>query len=222
MAKMKTDTGPSTSLPSGPHASVSPEGYYELAKAWVRENGRLEGDVRMGFVAREDKTPAQWRAWLAYFAYLDDQTVPRGKKAPTFKSMRNGATVPTAWPLEFDLSAPPAPAWEFLEQQEKLPTPERRRELANMLRSLVANFTVKEARAPNWRDMTPKAAEARLAELAGKYASTPLSVNTREMADCLARARAEGESATNRSVETELSRPDLASQEFVVESERGG
>lgn len=69
------------------------------------------------------------------------------------------------------------------------------------------------ARAPNWRDMTPKAAEARLAELAGKYASTPLWVNTREMADCLAR-----EKATNRSVEAGLS-PENCRDGIAVESE---
>jgi hypothetical protein len=178
---MKIEKSHPSAASAAPHASVAAASYYELAIAHVRANGG------QGVVVSERGAPAQWRAWLAYFAWLDDETLPRGKKARTFRSMTNGTTVPTAWPLEFDLSAPPAPAWEFDELEEKLPTPERRRELANMLRALVANVTLGEARAPTWRDMTPKTAEARLSELRDKYAGAPAQVNTPEMAAYLAK-----------------------------------
>jgi hypothetical protein len=88
--------------PDGRAAKTGPPGFYELAKAHVAAHG---GEW---FVADKHKTPQQWRAWIAYFAWLDDQTTPRGRKAPTFGTLEK-LTVPTEWPIGFDASAPPAP-----------------------------------------------------------------------------------------------------------------
>jgi hypothetical protein len=118
---------------------------------------------------------------MAYFAWLDDQTWPRGHKAATFGALKQ-ITVPTEWPLDFDASAPPAP----------LPDPpppyvslERRRELANMLRAVVADIQLKEQRSPTWRNMTPDQAVKRLDEIADEYARTPPAVNTKKMGEYL-------------------------------------
>lgn len=153
--------------------SAKPSGFYELAKAHVASHG---GEW---FVV--DRTNAaqrqQWRAWIAYAAWLDDQTVPRGKAA-TWRSLEK-LTVPTAWPLEFDASAPPAP---LPEPREELPSPERRRELAAMLRQAVAHLGMPEEprrmglerpRSPGEAEAARRHFEARLPELAAEYAATP-------------------------------------------------
>jgi hypothetical protein len=169
-------------IPIGAHASVAPASYYELAKQHLRANGGK------GVVVKEREAPEQWRAWLAYFAYLDGQTVPRGKKAVTFQSLTNGATVPSEWPLEFDLSAPPAPV-------RAPPSPpissERRKQLADMLRGIVADIQLREGRAPTWRNMTAAQAEGRLEKLADEYTRIPPTVSTQVMEKYLTDARGE-------------------------------
>jgi hypothetical protein len=106
---------------------TEPHGFFELAKAHVAGHG---GEW---FMVDKRQAPEQWRAWIAYFAWLDDQTMPRGHKLSTFRTLEK-LTVPTAWPLEFDVSAPPAPP----EPREEMPTLERRRELGARLSQLVA------------------------------------------------------------------------------------
>jgi hypothetical protein len=119
---------------------------------------------------------------MAYFAWLDDQTWPRGHKAATFGSLKQ-ITVPTEWPLDFDASAPPAP----LPEPPLPPVPlERRKQLGAMLRGLGADLELREQRAPTWRNMTPEQAAKKLDEIAEDYARTPPAVNTREMNDYLA------------------------------------
>jgi hypothetical protein len=115
-------------------AKSAPRGFYELAKAHV--------DGQSGeWCVIERKNPAQaqqWRAWIAYFAWRDDQTVPRGHKATTFRGLEK-LTVPSEWPLGFDANALPAP---LPEPREEMPSPERRRQLAEMLRQLVAGLAM--------------------------------------------------------------------------------
>lgn len=182
---MKPDL-PRAAVSGAPHASVGAANYYELAKAHIRTSGRLVGDVRVGFVVKERETPAQWRAWLAYFAWLDDETVPRGRKAETFRSMRNGATVPTEWPLEFDLSAPNPPLYI----PDPPVSPARRKELADRLRGIVAGWEspgaptyrgapdarhvldARTAPTPELRAQAVAYHEKRLAELARIYAAS--------------------------------------------------
>ena len=123
----------------------------------------------MWFVADKRKTPQQWRAWIAYFAWLDDQTTPKGGKAATFRKLEK-LTVPTEWPLEFDSTAPPAPLAEPKEE----PTRNRRRELGAMMHDLAASMAMPDAPRPtNWRDMTPAQAGDRLAERSATYAAVP-------------------------------------------------
>jgi hypothetical protein len=163
------------SLPSG--SKTEPRGFYDLAKAHVATQG---GE----WLVIDSKNPAQAqqrRAWLAYFAWLDEQTSPKGKKAATFRMLEK-FTVPAEWPLDFDANAPPAP----LPEPASPPiSPERRKQLADMLRSVVAEHELREQRAPNWRDMTPAQAEDRLAERTATYAKTPPPVNTSDMAKYL-------------------------------------
>ena len=150
--------------------SGKPSGFHELAKAHVAAHG---GEW---FVV--DRTNAeqrqQWRAWIGYAAWRDDQTWPRGKMAVTWRSLEK-LTVPTAWPIEFDASAPPAP---LPEPREELPSPERRRDLAAMLRQAVAHlgmpeeprrFGFKSPRSPGEAEAARRHFEARLPELAAEY-----------------------------------------------------
>jgi len=181
---MKPELRPVASIP---HAKVAAADYARLAVGHIRAIGG------QGVVLSERGQPAQWRAWIAYFAWLDADTAPRGHKASTYASLKQ-ITVPTAWPLEFDESAPATPGWEFGALEEKPPTAERRRELADMLRAVVAGVALEDApRARNWRNMTPQTAEAKLSELTDKYASAPAQVRTSEMAAYLAKIRADEE-----------------------------
>jgi hypothetical protein len=141
----KSPTGVASASPIGAHASIPPAKFYELAAQHVRANG---GE---GFVVRQREEGPQWRAWLAYFAWLDDQTFPRGKKASTFRSLRNGMTVPTAWPLEFDLRAPPAP---LVDPSERMASPEQRRWVAKSLKDLGAALAAKAAPDPRPKPFT--------------------------------------------------------------------
>jgi hypothetical protein len=172
-----------------PHTTVSAIDYEKLAIAHIRAIGG-EGVVLMRPGERGHQ-PAQWRAWIAYFHQLDPQ------KGRTYQSLRQ-ITAPTAWPLEFDLSALPAPPYK----SEERPSPERRRELADKLRALVAQITPMEARPPTWRNMTPATAAAKLDELKDRFASDAPMVNTREMANYLASMREEAaaEASTDLSV----------------------
>jgi hypothetical protein len=159
------------SPPSG--ATGNQRGFYELAQAHVAAHG---GEWR---VIDKRENLQQWRAWIAYFAWLDDQTVPKGRKAVTFR-MLDKLTAPTAWPLEFDASAPPAP---LPEPREEMPPPRRRKQLADMLRRAVADIQLQEQRAPSWRNMTPAQAQDRLETLAAEYAAkSKVAVTTPEMA----------------------------------------
>jgi hypothetical protein len=167
MAKLKVITG------GGNGANVDGAGsFYDLAKAHVRFAG---GEW---FVADKRTNLQQWRAWIAYFAWLDGQTFPAGKKAATFRLLEK-LTVPTAWPLEFDVNAPPTPP---LEPPQELPTPERRRALAAMLRQAVAHLGMPEeprrigferARSPGEAEAARRHFEARLPELAAEYSARP-------------------------------------------------
>ena len=189
--KDQNTTAASAMMAIGSHASVPAAQYYEIAKQHLQANGGK------GVVVKERETPDQWRAWLAYFAHLDDETSPRGKKALTFRSMRNGATVPAEWPIQFDLSAP---SWALVEPNEDLPSPQRRRELAAMLRAVVAGWDisadgrktrppdVREAPSPELKAQAIAYHEARLAELAE---AGPPAVNTPDMASYLAGMRAQ-------------------------------
>ena len=164
MAKMKGG-GNLTIVVSG-----KPNGFHELAKAHVAGHGGEWFVVKKG--------SPEWRAWIAYGAWLDEQTTPRGMKAATWRSIEK-LTVPTAWPLEFDASAPPpAPP----EPREDLPTPERRRALAAMLRQAVAHLDMPEEprrqgferpRSPGEAEVARRHFEARLPELGAEYAARP-------------------------------------------------
>jgi hypothetical protein len=126
----------------GPHAEVAPDRYDEIARQHVAANGG------QGVVIDPRKTPRQWRAWLAYFAWLDGQA-PRGRKAPTMRLLRNGATVPTEWPLGFDLNAPAAPLFDPDDTDFDRNAPlERRREIGAQLRQAVAGFAMPGRRQP--------------------------------------------------------------------------
>ena len=160
-------------------ASGKPSGFYELAKAHVATHG---GEW---FVIDRKKAEQrqQWRAWIAYAAWLDDQTIPRGKKAATWRSLER-ITVPTAWPIDFDASAPPAPLAEPCEEPL---TPERRRALAAMLRQAVAHvgpeqprdLGFKPPRSPADAAAARQHFEAHLPELKAEYETRPATLSAR-------------------------------------------
>jgi hypothetical protein len=171
MARMKVITGGGNGENVG-----GAGGFYERAKAHVRFAG---GEW---FVADKRTNLQQWRAWIAYFAWLDGQTSPPGKNASTFRLLEK-LTVPTAWPLEFDVDAPPTP---LPEPREEPLTPERRRALAAALRQAVAHLGMPEERrrtdfqsprSPGEAEAARRHFEARLSELAAEYAATPPRVS---------------------------------------------
>jgi hypothetical protein len=169
MAKLK-ETVANHAPPGGGGGS-----YAELAIAHIRAHGGER--VVLSGTREQGHKPAQWRAWIAYFAWLDGQTVPRGRKAATHASRRQ-ITVPAEWPREFDASAPPP---QSLPPSEPSAAPERRRELANMLRRVMADIELAEKRPPTfdvrWRDMTLDQAEDRLAKLTADYAARPTTLS---------------------------------------------
>jgi hypothetical protein len=151
--------------------------FYDLAQAHVATHGGR------WFIADRRTTPQQWRAWMAYFAWLDDQPVPRGRKVISLRGL-DAITVPAEWPLDFDASAPPAP---LPESREEPISPARRKQLADMLRGIVAHNEIRDQRAPTFRDMTAPQAEARLEKLAADYATAPPLVATPAMQEYLGR-----------------------------------
>ena len=132
---------------------------------------------------------AQRQAWLAYGAWLDSRTVPRGKKFVTWGSLEK-LTVPAEWPIDFDASAPPAPP--PLDLPEPPVSRERRKQLADMLRGVVADIQLREQMAPTWRNMTAAQAEANLGKLGERYASEAPRVETKAFASYLDLMAAEG------------------------------
>lgn len=130
----------STTGDSGaPFAVVSAADYVKLAIAHIQTRGQMDAEgKRWGFVVREREQPAQWRAWIAY---ADVLSPVMGRTWRALKAL----TVPTPWPIEFDLSAPNPP----LHIPDPPVSPARRKELANMLRALVADWDTPGA--PTWR-----------------------------------------------------------------------
>lgn len=154
-----------------PVVKGEPRGFHELAKAHVATHG---GEWFV--IDRDDRAQAhQRRAWLAYFAWLDDQTYPRGTKARAFASLRS-LTVPTAWPLEFDASAPPAP---MPDQPEPFVGIERRLQLGRMLRESVGGVEAPRRRAGDASDARDAHQPNRLDELAEEYRRVPPIVTGR-------------------------------------------
>jgi hypothetical protein len=60
-----------------------------------------------------------------------------------------------------------------------------RKQLAEMLRGVVADVRQREGRAPTWREMTAPQAEDRLGKLSADYSRTAPSVSTPDMAKYL-------------------------------------
>lgn len=120
----------------------------------------------------------QWRAWIAYFAWLDD--CDGGHKAAVFAKL-DKITPPTAWPVEFDASAPASPP------PERSPEPvtrDRRRALANGMRGIMGHVkpSGRPAPTPDARFApTPEAGaeiadhwQDRLEKLRDEYAANPI------------------------------------------------
>lgn len=170
---MKIEKSHLSAAPSGPHAQVSAAEYPQAAIAWIRASGGS------GVVVGREAKPRQWCAWMAYFGGHTVEIVDKNGRRRTINRGRSCAglkaiTVPTEWPLEFDLSAP---AWTGGDEAWESPGLGRRRELADAMRALVASSGLglaRRARPPDVREApTPEAQasarafhEARLAELA--------------------------------------------------------
>lgn len=134
-----------TTIDLGPFTNVTPANYVELAQTVIRAGA----GVVLTWPGEGDHKPQQWRAWMAYFAWLDRLTAPPGHRATAWGALRH-ITVPAEWPLEFDDNAPPSP----LPDQPPPPTGiVRRRELGNLLRRVVdVGPEVSRRAAPDARD----------------------------------------------------------------------
>ena len=143
-----------------PTLNPGPPTFVDLANAHVRAHG---GEWH---VVDRRKTPGPWRAWLAYFAHLDEQTYPPGRKAAFYRKLEQ-ITVPALWPLDFDLSAPPSPQTRGLDDDWDLLPLGRRRDLADMQRSAVYATRVPEPPKP-----TPTPAQ-RFADTVADWAANP-------------------------------------------------
>ena len=154
-----------------PHAHVGAAEYPLMAMAAVAANG---GE---GFVVERNRTSEQWRAWMAYFDRMELPGFDKQGRAYTINRGRvyegmQSITVPTKWPLEFDDSAPlPRPL-----RRDDMPIgPERKRELAAMLRKLGETIAAGSGK-PRSADAPPVTPEQKLAELARRYAGEPVTV----------------------------------------------
>ena len=117
-------------------------------------------------------TPAQWTAWMAYF---------EAKRIKfSFARKRGMTTVPAEWPHQFDgqwvIETPPPlqpPRTEYV-------SPERRKQLAAMLRASVAASApvaatpdLKRPRSPQEAEISRRHHEERLAKFTAEYAAKP-------------------------------------------------
>jgi hypothetical protein len=142
---------------------------------------------QMGVTIDAEKTPRQWRAWLAYFSRL-------GIATSAMQTIGHAAT-PTDWPAEFDLDAGPLPG----DPPETIPylpfSQEQRQRIAGMLRELaqglefrpalpksraeqladLAARDIRQAHSPEERQAIAAAQEKRLAELKAAYAAAPVA-----------------------------------------------
>lgn len=161
---------PSNSISSaGGSEGVKPGSWQARAIDHVRAHGG-----QWHVIDRNDGAQRQqWRAWMAYFAWLDGQD--GGHKAKVLAKL-DRITTPTAWPLEFDASAPPAPVPEQPVPPLSL---ERRRELAAMLRDAVRSTSAEPDQRPkpppHSRDAPPQNWDERLEALRAEYAANPAS-----------------------------------------------
>jgi hypothetical protein len=130
------------------------DAYLDRAKAHVAAHGG-----KWVVINRRDPAQAlQRHAWLAYFAWLDDHSTPKGHKHPAFSQFEN-MTLPAEWPHEFDAKAPPTPP---LEKREAV-SPARRMEIADKLRALAAGLVLRQT-GGRLRELSPAdEAKARLA-----------------------------------------------------------
>ena len=161
--------------------TINAANYEAQAKAFVKANGgagfiirAFEGE-KGSIQSKQSATPAQWAAWMAYFQ-------AKGIKH-AFAKQRGMTTVPAEWPHQFDgqwvIETPPPlspPRTEYV-------SPERRKQLAAMLRGSVAASApvaatpdLKRPRSPQEAEISRRHHEARLAELAAK-ADKPLGVS---------------------------------------------
>lgn len=145
---------------------ITAQNYVSKAQGWIISHGG-EGFVIVGpdCPNRDLKaTPAQWKAWLDYFALIGHPTAFR----------RGAATVPTRWPEEFDATAPSSdPHWtpEFVQPHSEAHMAGMRARVSaafgRLSKSLPASARAKPQR------MTQAEADAHLAELANE----PLTVS---------------------------------------------
>jgi hypothetical protein len=122
--KTTETASPEEALPttSGDKFAVTPENWVKLATASIRvqPNG--------GFVIRPDKTPAEWRAWVAY---LGSRKIPT-----TFMVKHRVATVPKQWPEEFDGTAEESDKLWLPEWEDQLDREDRKALATGLLRNL--------------------------------------------------------------------------------------
>lgn len=154
------------------------DSYAERAIAHIRAHGG-EGKVLYGPAEKGHKSQ-QWAAWMAYFAWTDGLTTPRGRKFEVYRRFR-AITVPTEWPLEFDPNAPPAPT--PLPQPPPV-SPERRRQLIDRLMASVALGPkakappgLKQPRTPQEEAESRAYHSDRLEELGEEYAARPVRLS---------------------------------------------
>ena len=150
MAKQKSITTETTP----DDGTIGPHNWVRLAQQGVRNRG---GE---GFViyapGHPAATPAPWHAWLTWMDQHGIRTA--------FARVIGIATVPTQWPEEFDLGAPPSDR-SLTAPKPVYIGPERRKEMADMLRGILGPMP------------EPKAAEApkRSLEEIGQESLGPIS-----------------------------------------------
>jgi hypothetical protein len=190
----KKDQGKSTSShggDGGANGPITAANYKDRAIAFLRAKEGVEREgprkgmaIADGFVIRAYEgeqgslatklpaTPAQWTAWMAYFQ-------AKGIKH-AFAKQRGMTTVPAEWPHQFDgqwvIETPPPlspPRTEYV-------SPERRKQLAAMLRGSVAASApvaatpgLERSRSPQEAEISRRHHEERLAKLTAEYAAKP-------------------------------------------------
>jgi len=158
--------------------TINAANYEAQAKAHAKANGGVGFVIRAfegekgSIQSKQLATPAQWSAWMAYF---DAKGIPS-----KFARKRGMTTVPAEWPHQFDgqwvIETPPPlqpPRTEYV-------SPERRKQLAAMLRGSVAASApvaatpdLKRPRSPQEAEISRRHHEERLAKFTAEYAAKP-------------------------------------------------
>ena len=175
MAKKFSSAAPPPNSPGADDGPHRPQNFLARAKVHsAAHNGEWHVIRSSDSRAPGAPTPAQWSAWLVWFAAHQFDT--------RWMASHGVFTVPSEWPEEFDLRW--APSARIVGVPSAPIGPQRRLEMLARLKRLSAKMG--DVRDPRRPDMPIAAlretADERLSRLVGEYASEPVRASPRLLA----------------------------------------